>query len=263
LWYLLRPSRGDAESRLPWDDNLKVRADETNGKTILERGLDQLIVVEACIRLAPSGGVGVDIGANYGQMTVALAHGMQAEETVYSFEPHPFMFEYLQENAEPYATVLPIQKAVSEKSGTSTLHVPRTWRSDAGVSSLEPDFRDNTEEVQVETVCLDEVFSGNREIDVLKVDVEGHEYSVFAGGRSLLSEGRIKNIIFEEHDYRQSDVVPLLRKNGYSLFTVEKTLTGPELTDAHPDEKNFVATIDEQRCRQRFKKTGWRALGQA
>ena len=217
VWYLLRSPSGQVRTVLPWGDRLEVKADETNGRTILERGLDQLTVVEACIRLMEPGGLAVDVGANYGQMMLALARGGKPDATVYAFEPHPRLFEYLSRNAAPYPAAMPLQKAVSARSGTATLHVPRTWRSDAGVSSLNPNFRGNTREVEVEATCLDEEFRGE-EILVLKVDVEGHEESVFAGGERLLSDGKIKHIIFEEHSYEGSEAIRILKRNKYSIY---------------------------------------------
>jgi FkbM family methyltransferase len=262
LLYSMYSLRGDVEAPLPWGDRLKVRAEETNGRTILERGLDQLTVVEACIRLTDPGGVAVDVGANYGQMALALAYGARPDGTVHAFEPHPYLFQYLEHNAKEYSGIIPIEKATSEQAGTFTLHVPRTWQSDAGVSSLNPDFRKNTQGVEVETTSLDSAFGKSETINVLKVDVEGHEDKVFAGGKTLLSDGRVENVIFEEHNYTESSAVDILKKNGYRLFTIEKTLRGPELVDPRSGEKDYIATLDEKNCRQRFEGEGWEALGE-
>jgi FkbM family methyltransferase len=262
LLYSMYSLRGDVEAPLPWGDRLKVRAEETNGRTILERGLDQLTVVEACIRLTDPGGVAVDVGANYGQMALALAYGARPDGTVYAFEPHSYLFEYLEHNAREYSGIIPIEKATSEQAGTFTLHVPRTWQSDAGVSSLNPDFRKDTQGVEVETTSLDSAFGKSETINVLKVDVEGHEDKVFAGGKTLLSDGRVENIIFEEHNYAQSSAVNVLEEDGYRLFTIEKTLSGPELVDPRSGKKDYIATLDEKNCRQRFEGEGWEALGE-
>jgi FkbM family methyltransferase len=260
LYYLAQPPTGDAEASLPWGDRLSVRAGEKNGRTILERGLDQLTVVEACIRLVDPGGVAVDIGANYGQMSLALAYGAQPEGTVYAFEPHPRLFKYLKHNAEGYPGIVPIQKAVSEEVGRFTLHVPRTWRSDAGVSSLNSDFRKDTQGVEVETTSMDSEFEKAETIDVLKVDVEGHEDRVFAGGEMVLSGGRVKNILFEEHNYTESTAVNVLKENGYRLFTIEKTLKGPKLVGPRPGKKDYIASLDEKECMGKFDEGGWKAL---
>jgi FkbM family methyltransferase len=209
-----------------------------------------------------AGGIAADVGANYGQMTLALTYGAGTSGTVYAFEPHPHQFKYLEQNARDHSGIIPIQKAVSEDVGRSTLHVPRTWSSDAGVSSLNSSFRRDTQGLEVETTSLDTEFDGINTIDVLKVDVEGHEYKVFLGGINMIYKGYIKNILFEEHNYEKSEAVDILKKNGYTLFSFRKTLGGPELANPRPGEKDYIATLDERDCRQRFERNGWRAFGE-
>jgi hypothetical protein len=125
---------------------------------------------------------------------------------------------------------------------------------------LNPNFRGDTREVEVEATCLDEEFRGEG-ILVLKVDVEGHEESVFAGGERLLSDGKVKHIVFEEHSYEGSEAVRMLKRNKYSIYSLEKTLRGPKLVEAQPQKKDFIATVDDASCRRKFVGEGWKALG--
>jgi len=236
-----------------------VRGDESNGRTILERGVDQLVVVEACLRLIFPGGVGVDVGANYGQMTSALHHGSHPGGTVYAFEPHPVLFEYLRENTSAHQDVFARNKALSEKQGTASLHVPVDWERHAGTSSLENDFRRETEEVRVETSRFDEEVE--EPIDVMKLDVEGHEESVLRGAPEHLEGGDIRHIVFEDHNFEESSAVSLMRERGYELYSVEQSLSGPTLVSPRPRaDWNFIATLDPADCRERFDPMGWKVL---
>lgn len=259
--FLLYPPSGDVQAPLPWGDTLKVRTDEKNGQTILERGLDQLIVVEACLRLMEPGSVGVDVGANYGQMTVALSHAAKSTGTVYAFEPHPDLFKYLCYNSEEKSIVSPVQKALTEHAGKSQLHVPREWQTHAGSSSLNPEFVENTERVEVEVSTLDEEIGSSEEVSVMKIDVEGHEKEVMKGGERMFSERRIKHVVFEDHDYQSSKAVRFLKEMGYEIYSIESRLGGPVLTSPDENDWNFVATLSERECQKHFDSRGWRALG--
>jgi FkbM family methyltransferase len=259
--FLLYPPKGDVEAPLPWGDILKVRTDEKNGQTILERGLDQLIVVEACLRLMEPGSVGVDVGANYGQMTVALAHAAKSTGTVYAFEPHPGLFKYLRKNTEEKSAVRPVRKALSEHAGKSYLHVPKQWQTLAGSSSLNSGFVEGTEKVEVVVSTLDKEIGNSEEVSVMKVDVEGHEREVMKGGIKMFSERRVKHVVFEDHDYESSKVVDFLKEMGYEIYSIESRLSGPVLTSPDVDDWNFVATLSERECQNHFDSGGWRALG--
>ena len=101
------------------------------------------------------------------------------------------------------------------------------------------------------TGTLDEIFP-NEKIDLIKIDVEGHEYGVFSGGRKILSERRIETIVFEEFGGPESPVIKLLSDSGYDIWRMRKDFFGlalvtPEEGMSIPawEPPNFVASLNK------------------
>lgn len=62
-------------------------------------------------------------------------------------------------------------------------------------------------------------------IDILKIDVQGHEKSVLIGANKLLGEKLVKLLIIEVHIHRNvsvKDIISLMEAKGYSLIYREK-----------------------------------------
>jgi hypothetical protein len=89
--------------------------------------------------------------------------------------------------------------------------------------------RDQEQTESVEVVTLDGIFAGRR-IDILKIDVEGHEEKVLRGAQLLLRQPscRPRVIFIEVHPYvwrsvgtQSADLLELLRSAGYRVETLE------------------------------------------
>jgi hypothetical protein len=78
----------------------------------------------------------------------------------------------------------------------------------------------------VNVTTLDQEFPAET-IDVMKLDVEGHEAAVLAGGQKLFSSHRVRHLIFEAHDGPQSPVCQQMLSWGYQLQRIGWTLTKP------------------------------------
>jgi hypothetical protein len=62
---------------------------------------------------------------------------------------------------------------------------------------------------RVQTVCLDQFCRDNsiNEIDLLKIDVQGHEYAALKGAEQLIRSGAIRTIFMELNWARSSQTV--------------------------------------------------------
>ena len=74
---------------LPWGAGLECWPADASGSAILRTGIYDLLTTEALVRLTDRGDVAVDVGANVGHMTSALAHAAGRSGRVIAFEPHP------------------------------------------------------------------------------------------------------------------------------------------------------------------------------
>ena len=115
------------------------------------------------------------------------------------------------------------------------------------------------------TIRLDDII--DKEIYILKIDVEGHEYSALLGSSALLARGAIRNIIFEDHDIEHSNVVTLLMQFGYKIFSIGWDLKGLILRPLGASNKsylkdapNFIATLDCLSLDAATRSTGWSIL---
>ena len=85
---------------------------------------------------------------------------------------------------------------------------------------------------------LDALVSETR-IDVMKVDVEGHELAVLKGASALLDRRAIRNIVFEEHGGAKSPVCLYLLSKGYKLFSLGWRTFGPACGPIEELRRNF------------------------
>ena len=141
------------------------------------------------------GMVGVDIGANIGYYTLQLAKLVGPNGKVYAFEPDPGNYSLLVKNikANGYKNIIPIQKAVSDKTGKSRLFFCEEHHGDHRIF----DSGDSRKVITIEAVALDDFFSEKDRIDIIKMDVQGSEYLALSGMEKLVRRQKDLTIISE------------------------------------------------------------------
>ena len=153
------------------------------------------------VKLRLQDGVLVDVGANHGAYTRYLAK-LAPTARIFAFEPHPATYAVLHASMEGLHGVQPINKAVADITGQLKLY---DFRSDDGSTqaSLSESavalYSADLVEHAVDSVTIDAFMleSGTGQIDLLKIDTEGHDLSVLQGASVALREQRIKMIQFE------------------------------------------------------------------
>ena len=156
----------------------------------------------------PRGGVFFDVGAHVGLIALQVLMEVPGS-TGHAFEPHPQAAARLRRNAKLNGfedRLVVNQTALSAASGTLQLDLRAHKVSEEG---REP----------VRATTLDDYLDrqGIGRVDVMKVDVEGHERAVFAGAISALQAGRIRAVTFEAME-GHGDVdgpVQVLESAGY------------------------------------------------
>lgn len=145
-------------------------------------------------------GVVVDVGANEGNFSAAVL-ALAPRAAVIAVEPSPGPRERLRARLgdQPGLTIVP--SALSGESGTAVLHVTAHDHNTSLHKPREdmPEFYEDpgwqvVEDIEVQTSTLDEVV-GDREVAALKLDVQGAEMDVLAGGQRALE--RTRSVLLE------------------------------------------------------------------
>lgn len=161
----------------------------------------------------------IDVGANLGAVSYLLA---SKSETVISFEPNQETYSELNRNLclNSISNVVTEQLACSDKSGNSIMFM----NDYHGHSSLNM-RSDLKSKIEVKTIRLDDYLESKsvRKIDILKIDVEGHEYSVMLGMGRYLNPDLCNAIIWEHSQFANKSqnnsaaICNMLIAAGYKL----------------------------------------------
>ena len=197
-----------------------------------------------------------DIGANAGIYSLAaLASNPDAD--VYAFEPTPQIADRLRSTValNGLARLHVEEMAVSDATGNKTLRRCRGGQGadNGGMNFLVDGPATDDGDEQVCTVTLDDYCAerGLSRIDLLKMDIQGHEYAALRGAGGLLNRGAI-SCIFLELNWMEGDDCPaeacvrLLDRHGY-LFSAPRGK--PEWRPAGPwlrGLSDVVASLPEK-----------------
>ncbi len=171
-----------------------------------------------------------DVGANKGDFTKIILDFFNNDDIeIHSFEPSKATFELLSNNIKSDKVILN-NKGLGKEAGTFPFYTDRPGSGAASLTKrnldhLGVDFN-YSEDVSIDT--LDEYCLANnvKEIDLLKLDVEGHEFDVLEGSKDMLKRKMIKMISFEfggcNIDTRTflKDFYYLFNKHGFLLHRI-------------------------------------------
>jgi FkbM family methyltransferase len=182
--------------------------------------------VERCLRaLLNSGDAAIDVGANLGYFSAAMAQAVGPLGRVVAFEPVPATYARLSQLAalNGFVQLSTFPLALGADAGDATIHWdPRV----AGSASL---HTGQGERVAVRVRPLDAlVAEGSVPAPrLVKIDVEGHELAVLRGARETIARSR-PAIIFELNaaisaraGWRPADIAAELP--GYAFRLLEPT----------------------------------------
>ncbi len=175
-------------------------------------------------QLVKPGDCVLDVGANFGILTLLMSKLVGSHGTVHSFEPNPLVCKALTATlAHNRATNVQLHHfALGAEDGELQLHVPE---GNFGRGSL---LSNNGHGFQSRTVSvrkLDDLASeqGLSKIALMKVDVEGFELQVLKGGQHVLEAIRPSAILFEANDLpSRGQVMELLHRAGYGFMMIPR-----------------------------------------
>lgn len=142
-----------------------------------------------------------DVGANKGDFTKIILDFFNNDNIeIHCFEPSKATFELLSNNIKSDKVILN-NKGLGKEAGIFPFYTDSPGSGTASLTKrkldhLGVDF-DYSEDVSIDT--LDDYCRANNieDIDLLKLDVEGHEFDVLEGSKEMLKRKMIKMISFE------------------------------------------------------------------
>jgi len=216
--------RREVCTTLQTGDRFIIRIHDRIGREILMDESYEKTTREMLLSKIRKGMTVLDIGANIGYYTVLMARAVGDAGRVIAVEPHPAMVEELRRNIRinQIRNVAVEQVALSSDNGEAEFYCPESGAESHG--SLKPNRTfDARGTIRVATERVDDMLAriGCRKVDLVKMDVEGAEYSIFLGSGDMLTRMR-PEIVFEcaenlceAFGHTVFDVLAYLNAKGY------------------------------------------------
>lgn len=165
---------------------------ELDHKLILERELKEGMTV-------------LDLGANIGYYAIMESKLIGDSGFIYALEPHPANVALLKTNIQLNKLSERIevhQMGGSNKIGTEALHIS----AESNLHSFLKDKNSSNETVDVPMVTIQEFRKGRKNIDFIRMDIEGYEVEVFEGLLPALNDEDFRpSILFETHRLKYTE----------------------------------------------------------
>lgn len=163
--------------------------------------------------------VAVDIGANIGNHSIEFSKYFLR---VICFEPNPRAFDLLSANTRRLKNV-----SIHNFGCSSTVEKIKFFEdyNNIGGSSSAIDITGNNE-IEISVKPLDDLLDDLSDVELIKIDVEGMEYSALKGAEKVISKFH-PVICFEQHEaefhsgFAETQTLDLLRTKGYRIFALK------------------------------------------
>jgi FkbM family methyltransferase len=179
----------------------------------------------------------VDIGANIGWYSLTLSS--KNKPRIVAFEPDTINFNTLQENLRLNGkdNVKAFNKAISDKEGMLTLYLYKNYNPGRH-SFIKQANSVGTAEVPIVPLdaFLEKEGFGKGPIKLIKIDIEGYEYTALKAAMRTLD--RAQHILTEFSPYMMRDIgqepmdyITLLQSAGFKLKLIDENgLSEPDIT---------------------------------
>jgi FkbM family methyltransferase len=214
------------------------------------------------IRFCPPEALFVDVGANHGQSILSITL-VAPRATIVAFEPNLRLAGKIKRRwqANPLVTVHAV--GLSDRPATLPLYVPSyrgmvydglaSFDRREAVEWLNGDalygFRPERLTVDVTECSLSTLdsFTFSQQPYLIKVDAQGHEYKVLAGGTATLASAH--PVLLVEGPWRDPAIAPHLRKLGYARYEFDGGAAFTRVADASSSQAlNSFFVTDERRA---------------
>jgi FkbM family methyltransferase len=162
-------------------------------------------VYEIAIKYVKDNTIVLDVGANFGQLSVLLSKCKNNVE-VYSFEASNYIYQILVKNIrENNANVKPFYNLVGNKTEQDSfikkLNISKfnTYGSNK-IEKIEPQNSKNLDIEKINSVKIDDI-SFSKQISLMKIDVQGYDLEVLKGAKNTIIKYQMPIIFEYEEDF--------------------------------------------------------------
>jgi len=157
----------------------------------------------------------IDVGANIGNHTLFFSNYFKK---IIAIEPHSKIFKVLKLNTEEKKNIKVFNYAIAEQNKFSYLNYKKNNLSGSNLLNKPQKFSQKV-------ICkkIDSLIKKSEKVNLIKIDVEGHEYQVIKGAINIIKKNK-PLILFEHHPNnfksKYSPTIKLLKKLGYKNFAI-------------------------------------------
>lgn len=166
----------------------------------------------------------IDVGSNIGQY-ICMAEKVLKHENIYAFEPNPILFNRLK---KIFSKVNIFDIAFSDTNSSASFKIPSSNDIEYNArGTLNVNFKEDNEtqsqllvvkSQKMDTFCEEKKIE---KINLIKIDVEGHELNVINGAlKTIKKHLPILIIEIEQRHHQQNikEIINYVKEMGYSCF---------------------------------------------
>lgn len=179
------------------------------------------------------GDLALDIGANIGHMSVAMALAAGKEGQTLAFDPNPHVFKILEINARlnPALTnIKPLNVAITDEEADFFYHSSEASFNNGGISRQDTDrhgrfaLSTKVKGIVLERFLLENYPGSMPKLALIKIDTEGYDKEIIKSIRGLLEKNKpvvISECFSKTTPEERAEHFNLLAGIGYTLYHIE------------------------------------------
>jgi len=191
----------------------------------------------------------IDIGANIGTITLLAANLVGTTGKVYSIEPHPKIYKFLQNNIKlnNFTNVITFNVAIGNE------------KSRIGFSDIKSDDQNrivkSDSTLTVDLVKLDDLPINEKIIDLLKIEAMGFEKFVLEGSDKILKKTKCIHLpiagvyhkFFKLYGYHYNEILDILWGENFEIYEYDnKKNLYLVSADSNPAKGDLIAISDQE-----------------
>jgi FkbM family methyltransferase len=186
----------------------------------------------------------IEVGANIGYYTVLMAKLVSPSGRIYSYEANGEAYDLanLSLNINGLSEIVKLKNmGILDKTGNAILsheqsNIHSFLMTNIGATHIVPTKDNCGLKKNIRTVSLDEDLSGLKNVDWLKMDIEGSELLALRGAKRIISSSPNLKIVMEWSPRMLmnfgsvSDLIDLLHGYGFKFYEIEENgILGEEI----------------------------------